>query len=136
MKKFIFIALALALALALAAANACAADSFDGRVAAAKKMLDTREGQDYNSALFVAIGIYMQKAMAECFPKGVARDTSNFTLVADILANGTATRVEVRPDTKMATCVGNKFARAPFPALPPNTSANGFPYEIEMKITD
>lgn len=130
MKKFIFSALA------LAAANACAADSFDGRVAAAKKILDTREGQDYNSALYGAIGGYLQNVMAECFPKNVARDTNNFTLVADILANGTAARVEVRPDTKMTACVRTKFAGAPFPALPAHASPNGFPYEIEMKIKD
>ncbi len=74
--------------------------------------------------------------MVECFPDGVTRDTGSFTLVADIMANGTATRVEVRPNTKMSACFRDKFAGAPFPALPTYASADGLPIFIDMKITN
>jgi hypothetical protein len=130
MRNFIFAALA------LVAVDACAADSFDRRVAIAKKLEDAPEGQAYGDVLYGAIGNYIQKAMVECFPSGVPRETSSFTLVADILANGTATRVEVRPDTKMSACFRDKFARAPFPALPAYAGDNGLPIFIDMKITN
>lgn len=130
MRNFIFSALA------LVASNACAADSFDHRVAVAKKLEDAPEGQAYDDVLYGAIGNYIQKAMVECFPNGVDRDTNRFTLVADILANGTATRVEVRPDTKMSSCFRDKFAGAPFPSLPAYAGSNGLPIFIDMKITN
>jgi|KBSMisStandDraft_5_1062788.scaffolds.fasta_scaffold488548_2 hypothetical protein len=123
-------------ALALAAGSIHATDSFDRRVAIAKKLEDAPEGQAYDSILYRAIGNYIQNAMVECFPNGVARDTNSFTLVADILANGTATRIEVRPSTKMAACFRDKFAGAPFPALPAYAGANGLPISIDMKITN
>ncbi|SFS16902.1 hypothetical protein SAMN05216570_3412 [Dyella sp. OK004] len=130
MRNFIFAVLV------LAAASASAADSFEHRVAVAKKLEDAPDGQAYDRVLYGAIGNYIQKAMVECFPDGVTRDTSSFTLVADILANGTATRIEVRPETKMAACFGDKFAGAPFPALPTYAGADGLPIFIDMKITN
>lgn len=128
MRKLVFAALA------LMAANACAADSFDHRVAVAKKLEDAPDGQAYDRVLYGTIGNYIQKAMVECFPNGATRDTSSFTLVADILANGTAAHVEVRPDTKMAACFRDRFARIPFPALPAYAGADGLPIFIDMKI--
>lgn len=77
----------------------------------------------------------MQKAMAQCFPPGLKVDTEHFTLVADILVNGTAARVQVRPDTKMAACFGKLFQVAPFPALPVYAGADGLPIFINIKIT-
>lgn len=118
----------------LASASVAGTDAFDRRVAIAKQLEDTPQGQAYDHVLYGAIGDYMQKAMVQCFPHDVKADTERFTLVADILANGTAARVQVWPDTKMAACFGEKFQAAPFPALPAYANADDLPIFIDMKI--
>jgi len=120
--------------LMLVSATAAAAESFDQRVAIAKSLEDTPQGQAYDQILFGAIGEYIQKAMQKCFPRETKADTVRFTLVADILANKTAARVEVQPNTKMAACFRDKFVSAPFPALPAYAKEGTLPIFMDVKI--
>ena len=124
----------LSLLLTLASVSAPASDDFDQRVATAKALEDTPQGQAYDLVLYGAIGEQIQKTMVRCFPPDRKADTKRFTLVADILSNGSATRVDVRPQTKMSACFLEGFTAAPFPKLPDYAKDGVLPIFIDMKI--
>ena len=120
--------------LVLTSASAAGTDAFDQRATIANTLEVTPQGRAYDQVLYAAIGGYMQKAMMQCFPRGAKVDVEHFTLVADILASGTAARVQVRPDTGMTACFAEKFRTAPFPGLPIYVSTGVLPIVIHMKI--
>lgn len=124
----------LSLVLMLIPVIATASDDFDQRVATAKALEDTPQGQAYDRVLYGAIGDYIQKTMFRCFPSDKKADTERFTLVADILANGKAARVQVQPETEMSGCFRASFAGAPFPELPGYAKGGPLPIFINMKI--
>ena len=124
----------LSLMLMLASVGAAASDDFDERVATAKALEDTPQGQAYDRVLYGAIGEHIQKMMLLCFPSDKKADTKRFTLVADILANGKAARVRVQPETKMSGCFREGFAAAPFPDLPGYAKDGSLPIFINMTV--
>jgi len=113
---------------------AVASDDFDQRVAIAKALEDTPQGQAYDQILYGAIGEHIKKTMWRCFPSDKKADTEHFTLIADILANGKVSRVQVRPETEMSRCFGEGFADAPFPELPKYATGGSLPIFIKMNI--
>jgi len=124
----------LALVLMLISVVAAASEDFDKRVAIAKALENTPQGQAYVRVLYGAIGDYVQKTMFRCFPSDKKADTERFTLVADILANGKAARVQVQPETEMSGCFRAGFSSAPFPELPGYAKGGSLPIFINVKI--
>jgi hypothetical protein len=112
-----------------------AADSFEERVAIAKKLQESDVGKAYEKVLIKAIGSYVATSMQQCFPAGVRADTDRFVLVADLLANQSLGRIEVRPDTKMTRCFAEKLAGAPFPRPPDHAEKDCIQIFFDIKIT-
>jgi hypothetical protein len=122
--------------LALTSLNVFAVDSFDQRAEIAKKLEDTEQGQAYEKVLMGATGDYVAEAMHQCFPKDMKADTNRFVIVADLQANHSLTRIELRPQTKMTRCFAEKFVKAPFPDPPSYAGIGGLPIVFDMKIVN
>ncbi|MBB3228511.1 hypothetical protein FHW69_003153 [Luteibacter sp. Sphag1AF] len=113
---------------------AAATDTFDERVTTARQLEESPEGRTYSRVFYAAIGEQLGTAMRQCFPPESTSDTDRFTVVANVLSNGTAKQVEVRPETKMSACFRDKFAGMHFPSLPSYAGANGLPVFIDWNI--
>jgi|SRR5690242_2464829 hypothetical protein len=120
--------------LILATSAVLAADTFATRVHRAKAVEDSPSGKAFQAVLWPKVGNYTATVMTQCFPKGTKPDTAAFTVVADILPDGTLSHTEVRPRTKMSTCFVNGFESAPFPKPQESFGKRGIPIEIDMTV--
>jgi len=117
--------------LALLSAPGMPADDFSTRVQQAKLTEGAKDGADYQKKLKAAIWDRTNEVLLACIASLPKPDRSPFTLVADVRADGSLGRVEVRAPTDVATCLLSRFATWKVPAPP----ASPAPYPIEVDFT-
>lgn len=121
------------LVLALLSAPAMPADDFSTRVQQAKLTEGAKGGSEYQKLMWAAIGDRTTDALKSCIATLSKPDKSPFTLVADVHADGSLGRVEVRAPTDVATCLQSPFASWKLPAPP--ASPAPYPIEVDFSIT-
>ena len=117
--------------LALLSAPAMPADDFSTRVQQAKLTEAAKDGSAYQKKMWDAIGDRTTDALKGCIASLPKPNKAPFTLVADVHADGSLGRVEVRAPTDVATCLLSQFATWKLPAPP----ASPAPYPIEVDFT-
>jgi hypothetical protein len=117
--------------LALLSAPGMPADDFPTRVQQAKLTEAAKHGPEYQKKLWAAIGDRTTDVLKQCIASLPRPDKSPFTLVADVHADGSLGRVEVRAPTDVATCLLSRFATWTLPAPP----ASPAPYPIEVDFS-
>jgi hypothetical protein len=117
--------------LALLSASGMPADDFPTRVQQAKLTEAAKDGPEYQKKLWAAIGDRTTDVLKQCIASLPRPDKSPFTLVADVHADGSLGRVEVRAPTDVATCLLSRFATWTLPAPP----ASPAPYPIEVDFS-
>lgn len=122
----------LALALLLAPA-AVPADDFHHRMLQGRLAEADTSGSTYQKALWAKIGDPMTDTLKGCIASNAPADKSPFTLVADVQADGKPARIDVQPQTPLATCLAGQFATWHLPT-PPRAPAP-YPIEIDVSIT-
>jgi len=118
----------LALALQLSPATATA---FHTRITQAKLAEGAATGAGYQKQMWDRIGNATTGAYKSCIAGGSPADKAPFTLVADVLADGTLQHIDVQPATPVANCMAGKFASWTLPAPP----AQPKPYPIEIDFS-
>ena len=109
------------------------APTFEGRVSSAKAMEEQKGVREYvERHLFPVMGTDMSSAMQRClaFPDASKAD---FTIVADIAADGSIRNVAVRPETNTARCFSKSFGTLRLSPLP-EMYRSGLPIFIEMGL--
>lgn len=114
--------------------SAAFGDTFQDRVALAKAAEAAPVYSHYQNAMQEAAGQALADGMRHCFDSTKAPSTVPFVVVADLLADGTATRVEVRPQTNTSTCFAAAVAAIRFLSPPGYTGHRAFPIVFEMNI--
>lgn len=105
--------------------------AFSGRVARAKQLEESKEVQDYfNTQMFPAIGQDMADAMRAC-TGGKQAKAQQFSVVADIMSDGTFSMIDHEPKTIAAVCFADAVAAFHAPP-PPLGSRDRLPIVIEM----
>ena len=122
----------LGFALMLIGGQAIAGD-FAARIAEGKAAAATVEGGRYERTLWPHFG----SAMRECVPPG--SDTKGniveFVLVGHVAKDGTVSRLEVEPPSRVADCFAAELARRGLPAPPElRTSVLAHPILVEMRV--
>lgn len=115
----------LALALLLGSSHQ---DGFPARVTQAKLTEASASGTAYQKTLWKQIGNPTTDAYRSCLASNAPADTSPFTLVADVGADGKPVHVEVMPATPVAKCMAGQFTSWTLPRPP----AQPAPYPIEI----
>jgi hypothetical protein len=126
-----------ALACAVFLLAACAAQqgtpSFEGRVASARTIEEEPVARAYlERHLFPAMRTGLPGARQQCF-SAPAASTADFTIVADIVADGSLANVAVQPATNTARCFAASFAKLRLPP-PPSPYSSRLPIFIEMEL--
>jgi len=123
-----------ALVFILASSGLHAEGTFDARVERARRVEASADGKAYLRLMWKYVGGYSSVALRECFRKGTPPDTPSFVLVANVLPDGSFSRVDLQPRTPMAVCYVEHLADAPFPKPPEIFGDAGIPIVIEMTI--
>jgi hypothetical protein len=123
MKKFlVFMLLA-------ATQQANAADAFSDRISKARKIERSPEAQPVLMDFMNETHYSSQNAMGKCFKDG---EPPSYTLVADLLANGTISNVEIQPTTPALECYRQEFQKITFKtSIPAKYRENGIPIFIK-----
>ncbi len=122
----------LALALLLGHPQAATSSDFADRVTRGRVVEAGPGGADYQRRLWQRLNEPTSAALKQCLRRHAPADKSPFTLVADVLPDGTPSRIEVQPATPVASCMADWFAGAPLPSPPP--TAGAYPVEIDFSI--
>ncbi len=109
------------------------ADDFSMRVQQAKLSEAAKGGSEYQKKMWDAIGDRTTDALKSCIASLPKPNKAPFTLVADVQADGSLGRVEVRAPTDVATCLLSRFATWKLP-VPPASPAP-YPIEVDFSIT-
>ncbi|MBB3228280.1 hypothetical protein FHW69_002915 [Luteibacter sp. Sphag1AF] len=115
----------------LIALSTAATPDFADRMLTAKKLEQTADGTAYQKQLWDAVTSQMTVALQGCITSNAPADTSPFTVVADVKADGHLDGVVVKPATPVARCFQGQFSTWILPA-PPKQPA---PYPIEIDVT-
>lgn len=122
------------LVLALLFAPAAApGDDFHQRMLQGRLAEAGRSGPGYQKQLWSTIGTPMTDTLKGCIASNAPADKSPFTLVADVQPDGRTARIEVQPQTALATCLAGQFATWKLP--PPPAAPRPYPIEIDISIT-
>lgn len=113
--------------------SAALGDTFQDRAALGKDAETAFPA--YRDAMQKAAGQALANGMEQCFDSNKPPSTVPFVLVADLLPDGQATRIEVRPQTNISTCFASALAAVRFLPPPEYPDHRAFPIEIEMRIT-
>jgi hypothetical protein len=119
----------LAIALQLSPA---ASPEFQARVAQAKLAEGAASGPGYQKQMWDGIGNPTTDAYKSCIASNAPADTSPFTMVADVLADGRLAHIAVWPQTAVAKCMAGQFTSWTLPAPP--ASPRPYPVEIDFSI--
>jgi hypothetical protein len=119
----------LALALLLGSSHDGA---FPARVTQAKLVEASPAGTAYQKALWQKIGDPTTDAYRSCLASNAPADTTPFTLVADVGADGKPAHVQVLPATPVAKCMAGQFTTWTLPKPP--TDPAPYPIEIDYSI--
>ena len=111
-------------------------DTFQNRVTLAKAAEAAPAYSPYQKTMWQAAGPTLASGMKHCFDSIKNPPTTPFTVVADLRAGGTATRIEARPQTNISTCVAAVIAALHFPSPPEYAGHRTFPIVIEMRVTN
>lgn len=79
-------------------------------------------------------GPAIAELMHNCVPDDPALEGQVFTLLVTISADGVPSNTEVKPQTKVTTCVARGIVRIPFPKPPHSISAGGLPLVFVLHI--
>lgn len=124
----------LAVLAALAAAPLSHAETFDERLALARKLEESAEYKAWHKEMMQHVGAHIRATMESCV-KGVAGpDLASFVLITDVSREGRPLSIEVRPRTGVSNCFATGFATAPFPTPPGFGKRQGFPLFFEFDI--
>jgi len=104
---------------------------FPARVAQARRVEAGTSGTAYQKALWKQIGNPTTDAYRGCLASNAPADTTPFTLVADVGADGKPDHVEVMPATPVARCMAGQFTTWTLPKPP----AKPAPYPIEIDFS-
>ena len=108
--------------------QANATDTFADRISKARRVERSPEAQPTLVDFMNEIGGKPQQAMGKCFTDG---QPPSFTLVADLLANGTISNVEIEPTTPALECYEREFQKITFKTpIPEQYHKNGLPIFI------
>lgn len=108
-------------------------DDFHQRMLQGRLAEADHAGPGYQRQLWSAIGTPMTDTLKGCIASNAPADKSPFTLVADVQSDGTPARIEVQPQTPLATCLAGQFATWKLP--PPPAAPRPYPIEIDVSIT-
>jgi hypothetical protein len=123
------------LAIALLGAPPARADpSFAQRVIHGKQIELGRTGPAYQKRLWASIEAPLAGTLQQCIARNAPADKSPFTLVADVLPNGTTRGVDVQPATAVARCAAAWFTTMALPPPPRLPDATAYPIEIDVSI--
>jgi hypothetical protein len=117
--------------IALLSAPGMPVDDFSTRVQQAKLTEAAKGGSEYQKKMWDAIGDRTTDALKGCIASLPKPNKAPFTLVADVHADGSLGRVEVRAPTDVATCLLSQFASWKLPTPP----ASPVPYPIEVDFS-
>lgn len=92
------------------------------------KALSSPEGLAYT----VWIAPILRSALNACIPVGTPGPSPRLVLVADVLASGRATNVDVEPPSPGADCIADQVERTPL--RPPPLPAGEDSYPIGIRI--
>ena len=107
------------------------ADSFESALEKARANEASPVWHAYAGSFFEQLGPALQRGMQRCFPASVNAAGTTFTIVFSVRADGTLTRMMVRPESPGATCVVKEIRAARVPA-PPRPDWWAF---IDMRVT-
>jgi hypothetical protein len=110
-------------------------DTFQDRVTSAKAAEAAPTYSQYENAMLKAVTPTLAGGMKHCFDSTKNPSTGAFVLVADLLPDGTATRIEVRPQTNISTCFAAAVAAIRFLQPPEYPGHQPFPIVFEMGIS-
>lgn len=119
------------LAIAMQLSPAASAD-FQARVSQAKLAEGAAAGPAYQKQMWDRIGNPTTDAYKSCLASSAPADKTPFTLVADVLADGRLNRIEVQPQTAVATCMAGQISSWTLP-IPPG-QPKPYPVEIDFSI--
>jgi hypothetical protein len=118
--------------LILLAPTACQRETFDERVQIAKATEEIDAYQTYLKVIYDSINDPLLNVMHACFAN--TKEPHVFVLVANVMSDGKAHGVEVRPATEAATCFAAGVKEVPFPPPPPYPKRTGFPIVMDINI--
>jgi hypothetical protein len=127
--------LVLAVALQLLAPTVHMDAAFAARVTRGKLVEAGTDGPAYQKALWAQITGPTATALRGCIASNAPADKSPFTVVADVEADGRATRVAVEPATPVANCLAGWLASLVLPIPPRLPDGSVYPIEIDVSIT-
>lgn len=123
------------LALALLGAPPAGSDpSFAERVIRGRQIELGRTGPAYQKRLWARIEAPLTATLQQCIARNAPVDKSPFTVVADVLPDGTTRRVDVQPATAVARCTSAWFATMALPPPPRLPDGTAYPIEIDISI--
>jgi hypothetical protein len=114
--------------IALAALCTVSCASLAERYEKGNKALSTPDGLAYT----VWIAPVLRSALNACIPVGTPSPSPRLVLVADILASGKATNVNVEPPSPGADCIADQVEETPL--RPPPLPAGEGSYPIGIRI--
>lgn len=126
-----FILLAIAL---LGAPPARPDPTFAERVIHGRQVELGRTGPAYQKRLWTSIETPLTVTLQQCIARNAPADKAPFTVVADVLPDGTAVHVDVQPATAVARCTAAWFATMALPPPPRLPDATAYPIEIDISI--
>lgn len=118
---------AAAILLPLGAALAACGPGLAARYAAGNQALSSGDGPAY----FVVLGPLLQRELNRCMPPGTGGPPL-LVLVADVQADGTATSVDVEPDSRGAECLRRALAETRLPRPPLAPGSDTFPIGLRI----
>ena len=124
----------LAFGLLLGAATGPTNDTFAARVRSGKQAEAAATGTAYQKQLWARLGDAATVALTGCIARNAPADKSPFTVVADVPADGTPRRIDVRPATPVARCFAGWLGTMTLPTPPWHAGASGYPIEIDVSI--
>ena len=113
----------------IAAQQASATDTFSERISKARKAERSPVAQPTLVEFMNETRYSSQNAMGKCFTGG---EPPSYTLVADLLADGTIANVEIQPLTPVLECYQREFQKITFKApIPDQYREDGLPIFIK-----
>ena len=122
---------AFAAALLLASCAASASDGFASRHASALALERSAAGREYLMRFMTEVDAPSTALVEKCFEYGKKGTTDRFSLVADVLEDGSIANIAVRPETSQTRCFAEGMARVRAPRPPAGFAKRGFPIAID-----
>jgi hypothetical protein len=120
----------------LLSSTAFATESVKSRAEAADAAERTPFGDSYLNLILPAISEFWSEAAEHCFKVYTQTQSKRFTLVANVLPDGTVIEADVEPREPGPLCYAKAFAQLKLPPLDPSFQEPFFPVAVRGSRID